>query len=1606
MKKYLLPSNKLFCGLTLMILITLLTFQQASSQTTPKYFLSGDYTSPNSWSSSANMVQTGSSGTYYHLTQPNLTGNKYFRLYGDATTYSPSNSAADFLYSTGSEVALQQGDGSKAFYISATISRYYLFKTFGVAASAKMVITDCGTTVPQLPTTATVATNYSSRYPIGRDVIVSCTLATNITSAQSLILRYSVGGTYSSNGVLVTMTNVSGNIWQGTIPLAVNTAGATISYYMYTTHATGPAQSNANADNYAWSLINNSGSNYSYTVVSSHLFNGSTVSYATAASWADGFVPTSGPVTIAATCSLASGAAVTMSQLNINNGITFTARNTGSTKITFDGFSNSSTLINTNTSGVFAVGSASSQTIVVKPQTTNMTVTMSNRAIGLGIDSIGSRSGASWGTIGVDMSNVTIGSGGQLVISSFGYVNTTPPTYNAASTLTYHLYPANGSSSYTVASEWTAGASSGAGYPGNVTIINGQVYLPSNTASNYFIAGICSTQNNSGSGTNGQFYMNGSSGSVTIGSNFVNNGGLTLSSNSSNQLIITGNFTQGAATNFNNSTFRLSGNYSITGGSVANTNATVEFTGSANTSISVPGGIGSVSFPKVNFNKTSTGTFTFTVGASSTVTVPGLTVSTNTNTVTSSLFQIASGGFLTRIAGTLTGTPNFLGTTDVTYSGSTACTTGVEMPASANINSVSVSNSGGVTLGAGVVMTSGKTFTIASGGVLNPGANAISGAGNFTMSGGTLNVSDASGIATNITVSGSRTWTSGTIAFTGSGTQAMGIGSNTLNTMGVSVNGTTNTLTFDPTSAATIASLSISSGCTFNLNAKTLTISTVSNATTLTNSGTFTHGNGKVIFAGSGVVHTVSGTLNFLDVDITPTSGLLGVNFGTGSTIFNSGTLTLTSGSYVSTNAPVYASGSLLRYSNASTFDQSSEWNNAPSNVQISNITSFQTATNAGSPKTINGNLTIDAGSTFTMAANSTSSAITVGGKVIVNGTLTLSSTIGGDLNVGDSLIFNTGSTFNGNTREVTFNGTGAQCISGTISSLPNFQFVQVNKASGTFTFTKPIPMNNGASTARFRITAGTVNLNAQGFTFGGAGAKQLRIDAGTLTTSGSSLTGFTEFTNTGTVSSLLNGTINFNGSGAETLPACGMNNVNLMTSGVKSLSANSAIVGTFSIAGTATVGGAFSLVYGSGAGLSIGSSANLTTADSFFPSSNGPSVLTISTTNSAAVTLHASRTVSTTFNFTSGDLNTGANTLTLGTSSASTGTLNVSGSSAIIGNFKRFIAASATSYVFPVGISGTRRSSTINFTSAPSAGGSLTATFVASAPSSTGLPLTEGAINVGIVATAGYWTVSAADGLTGGTYTSSFTGTGFAGISDFTKLVLVKRANSGSSWTLAGTHVTTTGSNATPVLSRTGVTGFSDFAIGGNVTDNPLPVTLLSFNASRNGSTVALKWTTACEVNNNYFLIQRSLDGKAFTTINKTIGNGTSCKGFGYTAFDANAPETVAYYKLVQVDYNGATTEFPVVKVSALGEKANNWMISISPNPGNGNVQLISNSLTDLVAIKITGTKGNLVETITGNGSLELNLSQSLSTLNSGYYLLQFVNAEGMTKVIRYVKE
>ena len=149
------------------------------------------------------------------------------------------------------------------------------------------------------------------------------------------------------------------------------------------------------------------------------------------------------------------------------------------------------------------------------------------------------------------------------------------------------------------------------------------------------------------------------------------------------------------------------------------------------------------------------------------------------------------------------------------------------------------------------------------------------------------------------------------------------------------------------------------------------------------------------------------------------------------------------------------------------------------------------------------------------------------------------------------------------------------------------------------------------------------------------------------------------------------------------------------------------------------------------------------------------------------------------------------------------------------LGRFARWIeaASTGTDILFPVGPSGVTRSATVNFGNLTP--GTLTAQFIATNPGNNGLPLEESGDSIGNVFSEGYWILEKGNGLASTNYDLSLSGSGFTSFPFDSEVRILKRNSGASPWLLDGTHVAPAGT----VANRSGLSGFSEFALGSSST-------------------------------------------------------------------------------------------------------------------------------------------------------------------------------------------
>lgn len=169
------------------------------------------------------------------------------------------------------------------------------------------------------------------------------------------------------------------------------------------------------------------------------------------------------------------------------------------------------------------------------------------------------------------------------------------------------------------------------------------------------------------------------------------------------------------------------------------------------------------------------------------------------------------------------------------------------------------------------------------------------------------------------------------------------------------------------------------------------------------------------------------------------------------------------------------------------------------------------------------------------------------------------------------------------------------------------------------------------------------------------------------------------------------------------------------------------------------------------------------------------------------------------------------------------------------------------------------------------------------------------------------------------------------------------------------------------------------------NICGLVLPVNLTSFTAEKNNNEGMLQWQTSNEVNTNYYDVEKSYNGKTFTSIGKVNAKNGTANTYSYndySAFTTSSP--VVYYRLRMVDINGKVRYSSIIKLSG----TNDSKITLYPNPAINTVSISGLNTKDVIRLLTIDGKV-LLQRNAGAQSVMLNIEK----YKSGSYILQVQN-------------
>jgi hypothetical protein len=256
--------------------------------------------------------------------------------------------------------------------------------------------------------------------------------------------------------------------------------------------------------------------------------------------------------------------------------------------------------------------------------------------------------------------------------------------------------------------------------------------------------------------------------------------------------------------------------------------------------------------------------------------------------------------------------------------------------------------------------------------------------------------------------------------------------------------------------------------------------------------------------------------------------------------------------------------------------------------------------------------------------------------------------------------------------------------------------------------------------------------------------------------------------------------------------------------------------------------------------------------------------------------------------------------------------------------------------FTFPVGNYGLSLNSyrpiSISFSSSPS----VTEEFIAEyfkMGQSFGGPSTW-PVGLWVISDCEYWNLTHSVGSSTPQVTLSWVSaecpTGNNYVTDQSQLVVLGFDGISGKWKDWGNSSYSGSVSSGTITSNNTITGYGPFSLGTYSRVNVLPVELLSLETQKLSNGVRLKWTTASEINSDYFEIEKSMDGRGFTSIARLAAAGNSRQTIKYNYVDHKPADGKNYYRLKQVDFDGRTSYTEVLRVDFDGVVE----LSAYPNP------------------------------------------------------------------------
>ncbi len=176
-----------------------------------------------------------------------------------------------------------------------------------------------------------------------------------------------------------------------------------------------------------------------------------------------------------------------------------------------------------------------------------------------------------------------------------------------------------------------------------------------------------------------------------------------------------------------------------------------------------------------------------------------------------------------------------------------------------------------------------------------------------------------------------------------------------------------------------------------------------------------------------------------------------------------------------------------------------------------------------------------------------------------------------------------------------------------------------------------------------------------------------------------------------------------------------------------------------------------------------------------------------------------------------------------------------------------------------------------------------------------------------------------------------------------------------------------------------------------------PLAAELINFSVVAGENNNLISWYTYAEEPGDWYILERSADGRQWTQIGQQNSSGSGGEITHYLMIDEDPLKSVSYYKLIQYNANGSEGFTAILAVSPVFKQE----IVVFPNPTSDRITIRFTQAMSNVSIKIVDGAGNVLERNVFENTAE---ESFILPYPCGLYFI-YIDGENINETVKVIK-